>query len=115
MEVVLAHAKQQGAVFNEDLPLVPSLEDVRRLVSQGPAAPGEPAKIGGQKAKDPACDRPEPGETTYFKGVGKRLQKGTQQASEVYNAIGFFLYTQCKGNPRGEWPQDLCASSRYIL
>jgi hypothetical protein len=112
MEVVLAHAEQQGAVFCKDIPLVPSIKDVKRLVSGHRLEPGTQGP--GSSKKGQLSDQAERGELTYCVGVGEALRNGTKAASEVYNAVGFFLYTQCAENLTGEWPQVLCAFRRLI-
>jgi hypothetical protein len=111
MEVVLAHAQQQGAVFSEDLPLIPTLHDVKRLQSR--AARDEGAAQGGaacnRRVRKSIMDHSEAGEFTCFQGKGKDMYNSSPVACAVYNAVGFFLYTQCRANATAEWPAVLCA------
>ena len=110
MEVVLANAQQQGVVFSDDVPLVPTLQDVKRMVSR--QASSDRAAVPGRappRVRAQLRDTPDPGELTYFLGKGKPLRMGTCDAFAVLNAVGFFVYTQCGKNPSGQWPTVLCA------
>jgi hypothetical protein len=54
-------------------------------------------------------DDREADEHTSFLGNGSAMRNGTTEATTIYNAVGFFMYTQCRANPSGEWPAVLCA------
>jgi hypothetical protein len=107
MEVVMAHAQQQGAVFPPGLPLIPTLHDIKGMLSQEASAqrPGTSTRAPPRSIRDAQ----EEVEYTYFEGKGRDMRNGADEASDVYNAVGFFLYTQCSCNPTGVWPTVLCA------
>jgi hypothetical protein len=109
MEVVLAHAQQQGAAFPADLPLIPTLLDIKRLISRDGSA-----QAAGTSHRPPPrrsiWDAQEAGEFTYFEGKGNEMKNGSDEATTVYNAVGFFMFTQCRENKTGEWPSVLRAS-----
>jgi hypothetical protein len=119
MEVVLKDAQQRGIQFCDALPLVPTMKDVRRMVSlqakeaniQAPAG----AAVRNPRRTNKVTDPPQDGELTYLVDQGELMRNGTELAEQVYNAVGFFLYTQCEGNPNGEWPLVLCAPHHPLL
>jgi hypothetical protein len=113
MEVVMAHAQQQGAVFPAGLPLIPTLHDIKGLLTQEASAP----RPGTSRRAPPRSirDAQEEGEFTYFEGKGRDMRNGADEATDVYNAVGFFLYTQCSSNPTGVWPTVLCASLGVVV
>lgn len=108
---MLSHAQDKGVEFCPDLPLVPTLQEVKDLLSRearagGPG--GAPAAGGGPRPRQQdLTDCPQAGERTFFLGKGKRLGVSTADGVAARNAIGFFLFTRCKENGRGEWPQVL--------
>jgi hypothetical protein len=107
-EVVLSHAKESGVEFCTDLPLVPTLQEVKVYLSTkghcGVDAALAPRSVRG---RGKITDSPQRGERTFFMGKGKRLGVATQDGEDVRNAIGFFMYTRCQQNTRGEWPAVL--------
>jgi hypothetical protein len=115
MEIVLRHAQQQGVAFCPQLPLLPTLQDIKGKLTReargegGAAAPGPPASRNAT-----VTDEPQTGESTGFLGAGKALRNGTRTSLEVFNAVGFFMFTQCAGNPTGEWPRVLCAPPNTV-
>jgi hypothetical protein len=114
MEVVLAHAQQQGAEFPAELPLIPTLQDIKRLISRDASAQAE-GTANRQPPRRSIWDAQEEGEFTYFEGKGRQMKNGDDEAIEVYNAVGFFMYTQCRDNQNGEWPAVLRASPAMLL
>jgi hypothetical protein len=111
MEVVLCHARDKGVAFCPDLPLVPTLQEVKEYMSRAtrdgvhvPAAGGV-AHPGRGRGK--FTDSPECGERTFFMGKGQALGVASHDGVAARNAVGFFMYTHCAKNPRGEWPHVL--------
>jgi hypothetical protein len=105
MEVVLAHAQQQGAVFLPALPLIPTLQDIKGMSREARAQEAGTST----KRRRAIWDDREADEHTSFLGNGSAMRNGTTEATTIYNAVGFFMYTQCRANPSGEWPAVLCA------
>jgi hypothetical protein len=40
---------------------------------------------------------------------------GDKDCEDVFNAVGFFLFTQCAGNARGEWPATVGTARRHCM
>jgi hypothetical protein len=104
-EVLLSHARGQGVTFCAGIPLVPSLQDVKNMLSRDTraVAHGQPAR-----RQQGLTDLPCKGESTFFLGKGRRVRPGSAEGATVFNALGFFMLTQCADNGRGEWPSKLC-------
>lgn len=109
MEVLLAQEKDRGTPFCEDIPLVPTLEEVVKMLSRDPddvhlysGSTAGPSR--GRGARSPCQDHGEDGERTILIGKGEALAYGSQHGMQALNAVGFFLYTQCAGNVGDEWP-----------
>jgi hypothetical protein len=112
--VVLSHARDKGVEFCADLPLVPTLLEVKDYLSRRASGGGggdvPPGALRPQRGRGKITDSPQEGEHTMFLGSGTRLGVASPQGAAVRNAIGFFLYTRCKQNATGEWPAVLgCA------
>jgi hypothetical protein len=114
-EVVLRQAQDNGVEFCPDLPLMPTLQDVKVYLSQEASrGAGDAVAPLPERGRGKITDSPQHGEQTFFMGKGKRLGVATQDGVLVRNAIGFFLYTQCRQNTRGEWPAVL-GTYRYTV
>lgn len=109
MEVLMTEAVDGGEVAHiEELGLLPTLETVKAYLAGVRAA----ESAGTRTRKSPTTDTPSPTDHTLFQGIGTTVSKYTSgKAQRAANALGFFLYTQCKGNVRGEWPPTTCATS----
>lgn len=110
MELLLNRAAQeQGVEFAKNLPLVPTLQEVAAMRSSD----AKENRAGGRgtrsKKKKKLRDFPEGDECTFFLGGGEVMKMHQDDTRDAMNAIGFFLYTQCCGNKRGEWPPTLGA------
>lgn len=105
METVLSRAAQDGVQFCEGMPLVPTLQEVtRHLAGQ------RHTKAKSTRIRATLKDDPGDGELTFFLGKGARLKDiGHEAGREVRQAVGFFMYTQCAENNRGEWPSVMGA------
>jgi hypothetical protein len=107
-EVVLSYARQNGVAFCPDLPLVPTLQEVKFYMSRKAVhRSGEASAPRPERGHGKITDSPQRGECTFFMGKGKQFGVDTQDGVDVRNAIGFFLYTHCQQNTRGEWPAVL--------
>jgi hypothetical protein len=119
MEVVLKYAEQRGVQFCDSLPLVPTLKDVRRMVSlqakEASTRAPDGTAVRNPRKTNKVPDAPQEGELTYLVDLGEPMRNGTVIAEQVYNAVGFFLYTQCDGNQNGEWPPVLCVPHPHLL
>jgi hypothetical protein len=119
LEVVLSNARDKGVEFCEDLPLVPNLQEVKEYLSRkaqeagagGAAAPAASDTASREPGK--ITDAPQEGERTFFMGKGKLLGARSDDGVTVRNAVGFFMYTHCEGNPGGEWPPVLGCAPRF--
>lgn len=108
VEAHLRSAQAQGVQFCRDLPLLPAMQDVKDLVAK--EAKEARAGAGGQVARrrlKKLSDLPGPDEATFFIGKGTAVTAGSTDYADVLNAIGFFMYTHCSENERGEWPQTI--------
>lgn len=64
-----------------------------------------------RKHTRPLKDKPTPGDGTLFTGTGTHCRESAGGNNlDILNALGFFLYTQCRDNERGDWPLCTCAS-----
>ena len=116
MEVLMWQAKQQHPEYlDPNLPLLPSIYDLKQMLAEE-ARRHQAAQGGRPRARpDPIKDLITAEEDTVFKGNGSRLNPGVDANSDdILSAIGFFLYTQCPANVRGEWPPQTCALSLKV-
>ena len=113
MEVLLSEAQQSGVEFCEPLSLVPTLQEISQMLAGEARAA---ARLGGvqRRARESLSDQPQRNEGTFFLGKGTKLGV-REEVLEVKNAIGFFLYTQCADNKRGEWPAVMGGPSSVAL
>jgi hypothetical protein len=109
VEVLLSKAKATGAQFCADLPLVPSLQEVKELLAK--LAKEAMAVVAGRAPRKARKlkDLPSQGDSTFFLGKGRAVGVGDKDCDDVFNAVGFFLFTHCAGNARGEWPATVGA------
>jgi hypothetical protein len=88
--------------FCEGLPLVPTLQEVTRYLA-GQQVERRRATL--KRIRASLKDDPGEDELTFFLTKGENLKDWSHPSGkEVRQAVGFFLYTQCAGNRRGEWP-----------
>jgi hypothetical protein len=115
-EVLLSDAKAKGARFCAELSLVPSLQEVKELLSKL-AKEARAVVAGGRVPRKPRKinDVPSEGDSTFFLGKGKIVDVGDKDCEDVFNAVGFFLFTQCAGNARGEWPATVGTARRHCM
>lgn len=102
MEVLVAEGMQEHAMElqsdHEEVPLLPTFDQLKALLLEQDKKPGA-------RERAPVLDTPQEGEKTVFLGRGVVLKAGKHKAAaNIKSAVGFFLFTQCADNIRGEWP-----------
>jgi hypothetical protein len=105
MEVLLMKAKRQGVEFCNELSLLPTLDEVSKHVARmtGPQGP--------RRVRTTITDSRGHGDSTFFLGNGTRMRLDDSDTKPAMNAVGFFLYTQCRGNTGDRWPDIMGAAS----
>jgi hypothetical protein len=112
MEVLLTQSKAKGTRFCEGMPIVPSLEEVpKMLAKERRISEGQAAEEGGRcrrhrVQKSTLVDDCQ-GDHTFFLGKGEVMRLRDGHTKPAMNAVGFFLYTQCDGNIGDKWPATM--------
>jgi hypothetical protein len=115
MEVLLTQAKNRGTHFCEGIPLVPTLEEVARMLAreQSLKMDNDAAAAGrarpARRVRATIVDYRERGELTFFVGKGEAMRLSDGHTKPALNAVGFFLYTMCEGNEGDMWPDTMGA------
>jgi hypothetical protein len=111
MEVLLTQAKTKGTHFCEGMPLVPTLEEVTKMLRLKARTSAAAATLDARRprvrsgAPQDRCD----GDLTFFLGNGEKMRLSDGHTNTSMNAIGFFLYTQCDDNIGDLWPATMGA------
>jgi hypothetical protein len=107
VEMQLCMAKQQGAVGSctGGIPLAVTLADVRDYNARRGST--QPQKTRNQILGEESSHTAGGGDATVF--LGKKLTWRSNHSQEVHNAVGFFMYTTCKQNTLGSWPERVGA------
>lgn len=107
LELCVASQQRPPGYCTRGIPLAPTLEDVRHYNSGRRRAH---ARVTGDRRE--TYDAADAGDETVF--LGKRLpQRGGMRTLEMHNAVGFFMYTTCKLNSLGTWPQKMGAAHTH--
>lgn len=123
MEVLLARAQARGgAAFCEGLPLVPTLDEVTKMLAkerrrEEALAAGEVMHEDGPARRQRATvtDARGADDDTFFLGKGENMRLSNAQTKPAMNAVGFFLYTQCAGNTGDKWPDTMGAYGSLLI
>ena len=96
------------------IPLAPTMDDVREYNAgtrrQGTQAQDAAAgrRTRRRRTTKQLWDTPDIGDDTLFEGKQFNA-RGNARQTEIYNAVGFFMYTTCKANGNGTWPETMGA------
>jgi len=111
MAVVAEHAKAKGVQFCQDMPLIPSLKEFKDSQLRRGRRPSAAQTAATDPDHDAALAADNDGEGTTLLGRGTWVKPSCPEALEVHNAVGFFLFTACPANRRGDWPDVMGATA----
>jgi len=85
-------------------------DNVGAVQAASPTAGPKKTRYRKKRPVKPKIDEPDNDEDTRLLGKRTALLASNSKPVDVHNAVGFFLYTQCRNNTLGHWPETLGAT-----